>query len=105
MEKERLWNPQYVALMTANIFASCGFYMVNTMLISYLTGNEVGLSSEAAGIIAGMFSITALISRPFCGIMADRFNKVWLLRAATLFMVAGAFGYGLSKASPSTRLP
>ncbi|MCI8616092.1 MAG: MFS transporter [Lachnospiraceae bacterium] len=100
MEKERLWNPQYVALMTANIFASCGFYMVNTMLISYLTGNEVGLSSEAAGIIAGMFSITALISRPFCGIMADRFNKVWLLRAATLFMVAGAFGYGLSKALP-----
>ncbi|RKI89407.1 MFS transporter [Parablautia intestinalis] len=100
MEKERLWNPQYVALMTANIFASCGFYMVNTMLVSYLTGNEVGLSSEAAGIIAGMFSITALISRPFCGIMADRFNKVWMLRAATLFMVAGAFGYGLSKALP-----
>ena len=42
MEKERLWNPQYVALMTANIFASCGFYMVNTMLVSYLTGNEMG---------------------------------------------------------------
>lgn len=100
MEKERLWNLQYVALMTANIFASFGFYMVNTMLISYLTGDTVGLSSGAAGVIAGMFSITALISRPFCGIMADRFNKVWLLRAATLFMVAGAFGYGISKALP-----
>lgn len=100
MDKERLWNPQYVALMAANIFASFGFYMVNTMLISYLTGDVVRLTNGAAGVIAGMFSITALISRPFCGIMADRFNKVWLLRAATLFMVAGAFGYGLSKALP-----
>ncbi len=95
-----MWNLQYVALMVANIFASFGFYMVNTMLLSYLTGNSVGLTSAVAGVVAGMFSITALISRPFCGIMADRFNKVWLLRAATVFMILGAFGYGLSKTLP-----
>ena len=100
MGTEKLWNPQYIALMIANIFASFGFYMVNTMLVAYLTGEAVGITSAAAGVIAGMFSITALISRPFCGIMADRFNKTWLLRVATLFMAAGAFGYGLSKAVP-----
>lgn len=100
MGTEKLWNPQYIALMIANIFASFGFYMVNTMLVAYLTGEAVGITSAAAGVIVGMFSITALISRPFCGIMADRFNKTWLLRVATLFMAAGAFGYGLSKAVP-----
>lgn len=100
MEKERLWNPQYVALMVANIFAYFGFFMVSTMLIPYLTGDGVGLGDEAAGVIVGMFAITALVSRPFCGMMADRFNKIWLVRIATLLMAAGTFGYGLSKALP-----
>lgn len=99
-EKERLWNPQYIALMAANVFAYFGFFMVSTMLIPYLTGDGVGLSDEAAGVIVGMFAITALVSRPFCGMMADRFHKIWLVRIATLFMAVGIFGYGISKALP-----
>lgn len=100
MEKERLWNLQYITLMIANIFSYFGFFMVSTMLIPYLTGDGVGLSDEAAGVIVGMFAITALVSRPFCGMMADRFHKIWLVRIATLLMAAGTLGYGLSDALP-----
>lgn len=99
-ERERLWNPQYIALMSANIFAYFGFFMVSTMLIPYLTGDGVGLGDEAAGVIVGMFAITALVSRPFCGMMADRFHKIWLVRIATLLMAVGTFGYGISEALP-----
>ena len=64
MEKERLWNLQYITLMIANIFSYFGFFIVSTMLSPYLTGDGVGLSDEAAGVIVGMFAITG-VTIPF----------------------------------------
>jgi hypothetical protein len=33
--------------------------------------------------------LTSLVSRPFCGLMADRLNNVWLLVASNILMAIG----------------
>lgn len=92
--KSKLWNKDYIFIFAVNLLASFSFYMVATILTKYITG--LGGSVAFAGSIAGLFSITSLIARPLCGYAADRFNKVLLLKVATLTMSIGLIGYTLS---------
>ena len=48
-----------------------------------------------SGLIAGIFSITALCVRPFAGAAADRFNKKWICVLATGVIALSAVGYAL----------
>ena len=96
MSKEKLWTKNYTSLCFTNIITSFSFYMIVTVLISFLTGSSVGATSAVAGVISGLFSVTSLICRPFCGALADRFSKVKLMRIAVLMMAAGCFAYTIS---------
>ncbi|HJB96621.1 MAG TPA: MFS transporter [Candidatus Mediterraneibacter intestinigallinarum] len=91
--KEKLWTYQYGVLVLANTFNSFGFYMITTILSTYLT--ESGIALSAAGVIVGMFSVTSLIIRPFCGILSDRANKVKLLLISFLLAGMGTIGYSI----------
>lgn len=90
-EKEKLWNLQFISLFIVNTLNSFGFYMIMSILSKYLTGT--GISLSMAGVVVGMFSITSLIMRPFCGILSDRLNKIKLLIIALLLETIGVFGY------------
>lgn len=92
--KNKLWNKNYIFIFAINILSSFSFYMIATILTKYITG--LGVSITVAGSVAGLFSITSLIARPMCGFSADRFNKVLLLKIATITMSIGLIGYTLS---------
>lgn len=96
--KEKLWNLPFVLLFVVNLLNSFGFYMTMSILSKYLTAAGIALS--VAGIIVGLFSVTSLIMRPVCGILADRMNKVRLLAAALFLETAGVFGYAVCTAIP-----
>ncbi len=96
MNSEKLWNKSYLLLMLAQVLTSFSFYMVVTILVSYLTSDAVGISTSAAGVVAGLFSVTALFCRPFCGVLSDKVNKLALIRTAVILMGVGTLGYGLS---------
>lgn len=91
--KEKLWSRQYSILIFANTLNSFGFYMITTILSTYLT--EAGIALSAAGVIVGMFSVTSLVIRPFCGFLSDRADKMKLLLASFLMAGAGTVGYAL----------
>ena len=91
--KEKLWTYQYTVLVLANTLNSFGFYMITTILSTYLT--EVGITLSAAGVIVGMFSVTSLVIRPFCGILSDRANKIKLLLISFLLASMGTIGYSI----------
>lgn len=91
--KEKLWNYQFVTLFIVNTLNSFGFYMIMSILSKYLTTSGTTLSM--AGVIVGMFSITSLILRPFCGFLSDHMNKVKLLVAALVLETLGVLGYAL----------
>lgn len=97
---ERLWNAGYIFLLGTQILIAFSFYMIVTVLITFLTGRPLGISTALAGFISGLFSITSFVCRPFCGVLSDRLNKVWLLRIATIMTVIGCIGYPFAKSIP-----
>lgn len=91
---ERLWTAPYITLILLGIFISVSFYMVMPLLSKYAL--QRGASVPAAGVIVGMFSITALFARPVSGIISDRLNKKYVFIAATALIGFSLIGYGLS---------
>ena len=74
------------------------FYMVATIMSKYLV--EIGITITVAGIIVGLFSLTSLFSRPFCGLMVDRLNNIHLLLWSNLIMAIGLFGFAITTNTP-----
>ncbi|MFR3589353.1 MFS transporter [Eisenbergiella massiliensis] len=97
-DREPLWTKSYILLILMGMITSTCFYMINPTITKYAI--EIGASVAIAGIIAGMFSVTALITRPFSGFLADRLNRRNLLLTATIFMGIAAIGYSFSKTVP-----
>lgn len=88
---EKLWNKKYICLVAVNTFSGFSFYMITTILTTYLVG--VGSTVTLAGIIVGLFSVTSLIVRPFTGYISDNYNKKLLLIAGLLVTGLGIVGY------------
>lgn len=93
-ENTILWTKPYIMLIIVGTFTSTGFYMVNPCIAKYAV--SIGTSITAAGIITGMFSITALLIRPISGMLADRCNQKLLLLSATFLLALSALGYSFA---------
>lgn len=94
----KLFHGKFIRIMAANTLSAFSFYMISTLLSTFLT--ERGIRLSIAGIIIGLFSITALLIRPICGILSDSCNKILLIRIAAIIMTAGLFGYTLTSSVP-----
>lgn len=95
---EKLWNTSYILVLTVSTLSSFSFYMVATIMSKYLMG--LGASITFAGFVVGLFSITSLVCRPFCGVMADRLNNIRLLAVSNLLMSIGLLGFALTDSMP-----
>ena len=70
------------------------FQMVQPVLTKFAV--SIGASLTVGGTIAGIFSITALVVRPFSGAIADKFNKKWLMVGATSVIAVSVLCYSLA---------
>lgn len=91
---EKLWTAPYITLISLGVFISISFYMVMPLLTKYAL--QRGASVITAGIIVGMFSITALFARPVSGLISDRLNKKHVFITATALIGFALIGYGIS---------
>ena len=96
---EKLWNKNYIMVLLVCTLSAFSFYTNQTILSKHLTG-EMGVSMTLAGTIVGLFSLTSLFCRPFCGLMADRMNKVLLMGISNLLMTIGLVGFAFAKSVP-----
>jgi MFS family permease len=94
----KLWNRSYIFVILISTMSSFSFFMVATILSEYLVG--IGTTIALAGIIVGLFSLTSLFSRPFCGLMVDRLNNVHLLLWSNVLMAIGLFGFAITTNIP-----
>ena len=53
---DKLWNKKYVCLVFVNTLSGFSFYMIMSLLTSYLT--EIGNTVSVAVLVVGLFSIT-----------------------------------------------
>jgi predicted MFS family arabinose efflux permease len=97
-EKQTLWSVEYIFLLAINILYALSFYMIMPIIPKY--ASQLGASLLMAGILAGIFSITALVARPLGGFLADQFNKRWILVGSVMLFSFSAFGCSLSSTIP-----
>ena len=95
---DKLWNASYILILAVSTLSSFSFYMVATIMSKYLV--SLGATVAFAGFVVGLFSITSLVCRPFCGLMADRLNNIWLLIVSNILMAIGLIGFAFTTHMP-----
>lgn len=81
---ERLWNANYVKVMTANFSLFFAFYLLTPLLPLYLS-ETFGATKDVIGLVLSGYTVTALLFRPFSGYFVDTFprKKVLMVCFAT----------------------
>ena len=82
---ERLWNRNYIKVMTANFALFFAFYVLTPLLPLYLS-EHFGATKDVIGLVLSGYTITTLLCRPFSGYLVDSFP-----RKTVLMISFGAF--------------
>jgi MFS family permease len=96
--KNKLLNRTYLLLTLVNLITAFGFSMIATIVSSYAVSLGAGLA--LAGTLAGIFSLSALIIRPFSGVALDILNKRNMCIFSTLLICLSFFGYAFAQNIP-----
>ncbi len=89
---EKLWNRNYLKVMTANFALFFAFYLLTPLLPIYL--NEYfSASKDMIGVVLSGYTITTLLIRPFSGFLVDSFNRKHVLMLFYFLFFAFFAGY------------
>lgn len=93
-EPNELWNLNFIILLGINVLSNLAFNLVTPLLSKYAI--NLGASVSMAGVIVGLFAITALVIGPFGGILTDRTNKKYVMIIATFINGIATLGYSFA---------
>lgn len=120
-KRPALWTRNFILVFLSNLLLFFSFYMLIPVLPFYLIEN-IGTNNSVAGIVLSLYTISALLIRPFSGFLVDTFSRkpLYLICYAffciifagyvvgttlTLFIVLRilhGFAFGVSTVSGST---
>lgn len=121
MKRPPLWTKDFILVFISNLLLFFSFYMLVPVLPFYLLEN-LGTNESIAGIVLSLYTIAALVIRPFSGFLVDKFRRkpLYLICyscfcvvfagytvAATLLLfivlrILHGFAFGISTVSGST---
>lgn len=91
-QSERLWTRDFTLLSAALFLISTAFYFLLPTLPIYVV-KEMGLSNREVGLIIAIYTLAALIIRPFAGIALDIWGRRFLLIFSTVLFTVVFLGY------------
>lgn len=89
----RLWSPAYLLLSAVNLFSWLSYNMITPVIAEYSLSIGTGLS--LAGVIAGLFAMSSLFSRPVSGLLSDTYNRKKLNLLFTAVMALSLLVYAI----------
>lgn len=95
MEKEKLWNAEYLKTWLANFSIYFSFMLVTPLLPLYLS-ETFGADKHTIGIVLSGYALTALLIRPFSGYFVDSFDRKKVLLLFMFFFFLFFAGYILA---------
>ena len=95
MKSEKLWNGNYLRVMTANFCMAFAFYVLTPLLPLYLS-EHFSAGKDMIGLVLSGYTLTALLVRPFSGFIVDSFPRKRVLLIALFFYFAFFGGYLLA---------
>lgn len=94
----KLLNKTYLMLNLVNLITAFGFSMIASIVSSYAVSLGAGLT--LAGTLAGIFSLSALLIRPFTGIALDILSKRNMSIFSTIMICISFIGYACASNIP-----
>ncbi len=107
----QLWNRSFILLAFGNLMMAIGFYFLIPTLPIYVV-EELHAKPSEVGYILAIYTVSALIIRPFTGIALDTWGRKWIflisllvftltiavypLMSSFLFLLALRFFHGFS---------
>ena len=86
MNKEKLWTSNFVIVTVVNLLVFMTHFLLIVTIASYAV-NKFHVSTDIAGLAAGIFIIGALIGRLATGYIIEDIGSVRVLIISTLFFV------------------
>lgn len=92
---EKLWTPAFILITTAFLFCSTSQQMINNTFALLI--DSLGGSATFSGITAGVFAVSAIISRAASGRIADRHTRKIVLIAGGIIYFCAVIGFAISR--------
>lgn len=89
-----IWNRNFTTIFIINNFTALGFHILTPTLPKYTL--SLGFSSDIAGLVITMFTITAIMIRVFAGRILDNRKKKGILIFSLILISAAVLGYSRS---------
>ncbi|MEG1553446.1 MAG: MFS transporter [Rikenellaceae bacterium] len=74
IRRPKLWTRDFIYAFLANLFMFFSFYLLVPVLPFYVI-KELGSSESMAGVVLSLYTLSALMIRPFSGYMVDSFSR------------------------------
>lgn len=76
--EEKLWNKEYLKVMTCNFLLFFAFYLLMPLLPIYLN-EQFAADKDTIGVVLSGYIVATLLVRPFSGFVVDSFNRKTVL--------------------------
>lgn len=90
--RARLWNKEYLKVMSCNFLLFFAFYLLTPLLPLYLD-SEFGADKDTIGVVLSGYVIATLLVRPFSGFVVDTFDRKRVLMLCFLCFFICFAGY------------
>ncbi len=91
-----LWTADFIAVTSVNLLTFLAFQMVMPVIPVFVRGPLQG-TDLAVGLLSGIFTLSAVVARPFMGLLLDTMGRRIVLTVGMIVFALGIFGYGLSE--------
>lgn len=88
--RDILMNKQFILIFIIAFFIYSSSQMLTTTLPKF--ADELGATSQAIGLLSGIYAMAALLIRPFSGQLVDNEKKLVLLRLVLFVILISVFG-------------
>jgi len=91
---DRIWNKDFILLLTANLFMGIAFYFLISVLPVYVT-DIMKADKSIVGLVLSMYTIAALLIRPFSGIAVDSLGRkrIYIWSFLIFSILFGLYGF------------
>lgn len=89
---DKLWNSEYIKVMTSNFLLFFAFYLLTPLLPLYLD-HQFAADKHMIGIVLSGYVVATFLIRPFSGFFVDSFNRKKVLMTCFFFFFICFAGY------------
>ena len=93
--QSKIWNKNFIIVFVVNVLTAFSYHILSPTLPKYVI--SLGHKSDIAGVVATLFTITAILTRPVIGELLDskEKRKNYLMLSLAIIAVS-IFGYAYS---------